>query len=363
MRLNRVVHGFLLALLLPPASSLADIQSQAITLNLEDGTISPGAPTINIRANPSVVIQVHPSKCQCTIRPTFAQPRKALAARSAALATELTNPASRYDSATIQSLKQEQIDLDKKKDDETKTDGSAIALNFEVGPPAATRDDNDGHQWKVTLPAARADYVVALGVKEQSDGACGRPQTYYVVIHVDSASFELNWSAGFAVSSLSDERLRLDPNPATGALNVVSTGTSGPTSNLVALAHYCYSAHGWSWLCVTSGLGTDLPSTGLLLLGGVAARLRPLQNANSFYLTAGAVYGPRKVLGDDYAGRPNPMVPVGTTTSSLLTTRYGFGLAVALSYGFISGAEDKFKGVFSGNSTASAPAPTGPPSK
>lgn len=337
----------------------ADIQSQAITLNLEDGTISPGAPTINIRANPSVVIQVHPAQCQCTIRPTFAQPTKGTADRSAALESKLKAAASLNDSAAIQSLQQQKVDLAKAKDEETKTDGSAIALNFEVGPPAAVRQDSDAHQWKVSLPAARADYVVALDVKARSDDTCGKtPTTYYVVIHVDSAAFELNWSAGFAVSSLSDERLRLDPNPNTGMLNVVPNGTSGPTSNLVALAHYCYSAHGWSWLCVTSGLGTDLPSSGLLLLGGVATRLRPLQNANSFYLTAGAVYGPRKVLGDDYAGRANPMVPVGTTTSTLLTTRYGFGFAVALSYGFISGAEDKFKGVFSGNNTSSAPAPT-----
>jgi hypothetical protein len=51
-----------------------------------------------------------------------------------------------------------------------------------------------------------------------------------------------------------------------------------------------------------------------------------------------------------------PLVPVGTTGPSLLSTRYGFHFFAGLSFGFFGG-EDKFKGVYTAAAKTKAPSP------
>jgi len=369
--MKRGVWWFVLPLVLVSSRTNADIESQTITLDLEKATVSPGAPTINIRANPSVVLEIRPSACNCEILPAYAGVRKSNIAIGAHEAEELT----KVFGADFNLLSSTQIMIaqEKKGGDpslaailaslEEKTrpsEASSVALNFVHGRiRAAEKQDLDGHLWTVTLSGQREDYTVEVTLKGGPQKECGDVgRRYYVVIHVDSAPYELNWSGGFAVSSLRDDRIRLDPADQPDKLKVAPNGHGGLPSNLIAMAHYCYTKPALNWLCLSTGLGTDLPSTGLLLLAGPSLRLRPIQRANSFYLTAGAIYGQHKVLNDDYAGRLNPTVPSGTSSISLLTNRYTVGVAVGLSYGFID-AQDKFKSVYSKTGSSSEPAAKG----
>ncbi len=451
MRIRIVVATFL-SIFVPPLLR-ADIASSTITLNLSDGTISPGSPTINISANPSVDIRVSPATCTCRLVPDYAPPgppvaalrtnalldqliklhapaatilsptqvaslRTALNALHSTYTTQITSlknmsrslkahPAHPLNVKDIKPYLNDQLNVDAAKpptaeqvaqattnvatqlDNAQKnqadviaadqhlnntvaatadaTDGSAMALNFHSKSkkeqatghdvPLAAQANTFGTAWDVNLLNERADYVVTVVVTgADADCANKNGHTYSVVIHVDSAPFELNWSLGIAVSTLWNQTLRLDPITNSTNLAIVESGHSSPPSNLVALAHYCTTDI--KWLCFTSGLGTDLPSTGVLVLFGPSYRFRPLADLNSFYITAGAVYGPHQILSSDYAGRTSPTVPPGTTTSTLLTTSYKVGFAVSLSYGFLNGAQDKFASVFSSNNSASSPAPS-----
>ena len=353
-------------LIIAVSAAHADIQSQTIVVDLEKETISPGAPTINIAANPSVVIDILPSKCTYKIVPGYAtlqtkrlgpQAMGALRQSLGALPDSVSraNLLAAVDRATGQ--EKESV---AKAVEQTVTLASSIVLNFERGMSAqAIRDTDSDHLWKITLLEHHQDYTVEVTPQGGTLDLCKQQRPYYVVIHVDAASFELNWSAGFAVSSLRDERFRLDPvDGQPDKLAIVANGHQGPPSNLIALAHYCYAKPTINWLCLSSGLGTDLPSTGVLLLTGIATRLKPIQSANAFYITAAATYGHHKVLGDDYSGRQNPRVPSGTTSASLLTNRYTVGFALGISYGFL-GSEDKFKSVYSKTGTTSEPVTSG----
>jgi hypothetical protein len=163
-------------------------------------------------------------------------------------------------------------------------------------------------------------------------------------LQLETAGYELDWSAGFAFLDLVDERFRLDPILGDSAnVQLVQLRDDKIPYRLAAFAHYCGAKA--RWLCWTFGLGTDVPVTGLTAIGGISARWRVIPIKDSMFFTAGVAYGPHKVLNSDFEGRSK--VPVGTTTASLLSERYDFRLAVAVSFGFFGG-EEEFKGVYEG---------------
>jgi hypothetical protein len=181
-------------------------------------------------------------------------------------------------------------------------------------------------------------------------------RTYVVPIQLDPTRFNLNWSAGFTVSGLRDDRFRLDsiPNDSQHLTLVPLTGSSLAYS-AAAFANYCMTS--LRWFCWSAGLGLDIPVSGIELMLGPSLRIKPLASSNSGLLTGGLIYGPRKRISADFQGRT--MVPAGTTQDSLLSTRYDVQLFIALSFSFLGG-ENEFKGVFSSR-TNPAPTPTQTP--
>ena len=122
-----------------------------------------------------------------------------------------------------------------------------------------------------------------------------------------------------------------------------------------AFAHYCSVKDNSEWWCpIAVGLGTNV-TDGVQVMLGTGARVRVIPETNSFYVTLGGIYGQRKRLNDDYAGRVNPTLPADVTLNSVLTNRYGFGWFVGISFGFF-GSESKFKGVYPGNADAASSA-------
>jgi hypothetical protein len=176
----------------------------------------------------------------------------------------------------------------------------------------------------------------------------------YVVLHLDTAWAALNWSAGFSVSSLRDQRIQIQDQGDGKQPLLARLEPNGPTPiQLAAYAHYCWTSDNFEWLCFpTLGLATDLKE-GFQLTFGPALRAKVIPSTNSFYLTFGAVYGQRKVINDDFVGRVNQSVPVGTTSASVLTSKYSWGGFVGVSFGFL-GSSDKFTGVYSKGKTSPA---------
>jgi hypothetical protein len=232
------------------------------------------------------------------------------------------------------------------------TPADRAVLNFVKGSKDRTPKRDGEWSWTITMKAVTRDYpidVVCTSVsKDSKNAAC--PKAHMVaVIHVETATYDFSWSAGLAVTSLRDARYRIDKNAdPTKDSALVPNGRQGYPYQLATAINYCLTSPKWSWVCpATVGLSADVPVDKLTILFGPAARFRPLDIKNAFYLSAGVSYGTKKVLNDDYAGRST--VPPGITTSSIYSDRRTFGAYVGVTFGFL-GSSKQFTGVFSGSS-------------
>jgi hypothetical protein len=317
----------------------ADARSSTITLDFEHGTISPGDPTINLNAQPSVVVEMVPAG-QYRIVPT--------GTKSAKAATDINTRASSENKASPGAAPKSVPAI---------TVGDRVVFNF-VGDGKDTIDSDGTWSWTVHMKKGMRDYPIDVicesFIKDGKKAPCSRAHML-AVIHVETAPYDFAWSAGLAVNSLRDTRYRIDPNPDdTNHSKLVRNGHGGYPYELATAANFCLVRQ--DWLCpISVGVSTAIPVDRLTILLGPAVRFRPLDISNSLYLSVGVAYGSRKELNDDYAGRST--VPAGTTSASILTDRRGFGGYVGLTFGFL-GSADKFKGVFSGSGEKTAEAPS-----
>lgn len=339
---SSVIPAFtaIVALLAGVGMAAADGRSSTVTLDFEHGTISPGDPTINLNAHPSVVLEIVPPG-NYEIIPT----------RS--LESGRTKPAADRSSTVSAGAESKERTIT----------GDRAVFNF-----VPDREDRiDGQpggawSWTIYMKKGMRDYPIEVKcvpvrpdpAKQDSTVPAECKRAHMVaVIHIETATYDLAWSAGLAVNSLRDARYRIDPNPDDPNHSaLVRNGRGGYPYELATAANFCLVRH--DWLCpITVGVSTAIPVDKLTILLGPAVRFRPLDISNSLYLSVGVAYGSRKELNDDYAGRST--VPAGTTSASVLTDRRGFGGYVGLTFGFLGGA-DKFKGVFSGSGEKTAQA-------
>lgn len=379
--------------------------SSTITVDFATRTISPANPTMNIKANSSVVLEIRPSTRAYLVVPSASllAPEASDFAKKAddypSIALDLNsfvdslrdNPANADEALkrlkdkleTVEAagtLAPDQVSAVKKKaqaaaaasKDEVRS-GSLTIINFDEhkrcpanlvlkpGVPPLGKDgqrcddwsepDNIGKSWLVHLADRGArDYSILIDCADrEKDGKnpCGEPIT--VPLHIENAVYAPFWGAGFSFTSLRDQRVRLDRNPAdseTLLLRRLQHDDSTPTQ-VAAYLHYCFVRYKWEWLCpFNAGLATDLKES-VQIMAGPGFRIRSLPLVNSAYLTVGPVYGSRKVLNDDYVGRRAATVPATTTAASLLRTERSLGAFVGLSFGFF-GSEEKFTGVYAG---------------
>jgi hypothetical protein len=403
-----------LAVVLPPGmlNAQGEGHSSTITVDFDARTISPANPTMNIKANSSVVLEIKPSKQEYFVIPSASVLSLDKTAKDLAkTATDLKIPTLTLDVANFmnrlaenpanseKALGELQADLDvlkaQGKLDETAAEsvkeeaqgvaaqakkdvrsGSLVVINFDehkkcpkelrlsqTEPPYRVDEkgrrcddwaekDNTGKSWYVHLADRGArDYAIVIDCPTAQDGKnpCIAPIT--VALHIENALYAPTWGAGFSFTSLRDQRVRLDENPAdtkTLLLRRLEHDDSTPTQ-VAAYLHYCSVKYKWEWLCLfNAGLATDLKES-IQIMAGLGIRVRSIPLVNSAYLTIGPVYGSRKVLNDDYVGRRNVTVPATTTAASLLRSEQSLGAFVGLSFGFFE-SEKKFAGVYTGKS-------------
>lgn len=370
-----------------PSSTATPIPplSSSVRLEFETGRLIPGDPTINIRAYSSVVIEVFPPSSEYRFRPAFLKRKEVdpndrrLGNLKEALGDQFAGFLSTLNSLAAEGKRPDEVSStlaaaapDASKQVVKNLASSIQAVAADVSPAVGSRAVLNFHTcgshkpcpdvvpapgvpfFNVFLPnQPHQDYLVDI---EREKGSVPRQ----VVIHLDHSTFELLWSAGFAMPWLRDDRIRLDPQSDGKTLDVKVNGFGSVPYRVAAFVHYCFLEKGLNWGCLTGGLGTNVPVDDLTIMAGISGRARPIPSLNSAYLTVGAAYGQRKALNDDLAGRDDPTVQSGTSASSLLTSRRDFRVFVALSYGFFGG-EEKFRGVYSGLGNSNSPAPAATP--
>jgi hypothetical protein len=180
-----------------------------------------------------------------------------------------------------------------------------------------------------------------------------------VAVYISDSSYSLAFTAGLAFPFLRDQRYRVEVPTTSAGSGMGSTGQ--PNSNLVRImpnepisssvavfANYCFTRRSLSFICpVSVGLATNLSSS-LQVMSGPSFRITSIPLVNSAYFSGGVIYGQRKVLNDDLVGVANPTVTANTSAGSVLTSKYSVSGFVALSFGFLGGSADKFKGVYDG---------------
>jgi hypothetical protein len=389
-----------------PVASRADIASSTVIVEfLEKQTkITPGDPTINLAASPSVIIEIQPGDNTFRVTPILARASIVDAARAAkseiqTLALErnallaklndvIENPSDRSVTETIQQLDDakgrttttgEKAALEKAKTElSTAAAGATVSsnrvlLNFHRGwyyeykrndiPPADQRDRAAALAdagWDIWLRNRHYafDFPVEIECVDSAKAKCLGTQKRLLIIHVDTASWAVTASAGVLFAGLRDERYRVDASS-----HLVRVNSEGDIPYYVAsYLHYC-PINGLpvlSSFCPTLAIGTNVPSTGVVFGLGIAGHLKPLASINSAYLSVGGVYGPRKTLSDTYLGQTQPItVPANTSAASVLTTHYAFRWFAGISLG-ITADVDKFRGLYSGGKASGSetkPAP------
>jgi len=237
--------------------------------------------------------------------------------------------------------------------------GSRIVLNFTPDREPCPSGFQD-----CTIPINEALYDVHFSARGNrdfpiiiSDPSCNGNDcsARSIVVHVDSSTNDLTFSAGAALPNLRDERYQIgaasNPDGTKSLKRIEPDATAAP--HLAVFANWCWFKY--PYFCLPSfGITTDSSlSNGLAFLLGPSLRVKPVATLNSFYLSAGVVYGQRKAISDDFAGMTS--VPSNVTKDSLLTNKWRASWFVGVSFGFVSGAEQKFAGVFSGSHTPTSP--------
>jgi hypothetical protein len=363
-----------------------------VALDFATGTVTPGEPTININAHPSIVVDVMPGGTVFRICPASCdaplggvgnaavqaeaklramklpeETLQTLISRVRAVAAEPTTKSLTVSPTELNALNPSQKSEAKKVLDEVEAQrkasedakktvitGNRTAINFRTSPGTEgliSVVPSGPHLWDVTFygPKRSRDFVIDVACGEEKEEACpGKTRHRIVVVYIDSSQFDLRWSMGVAASGLRDDRVRFDAitgDSQNQSLKV--TGKGSVPYVLGAFAHYCPVKDGVQWLCPSAGFGLDIPVSGLQVMVGPAIRVRPLVSQDAGFLFFGMAYGPRKVLADKFAGVQQPTVKIGTTPENVLSTGYGVSWVVGISFGFFGG-EEKFKGVYSG---------------
>jgi len=409
------MRRLLIVLLLAPAFVFGANAPNANTIRVEfqpnQTSITPGDPTINIVANPSVTLNILPGSDVFAVAPILsvrgaqaavAQQLKQLSslpestglksfldAKVLALSTKSLTAAEVQTTAEELSAKAEEVkgnpaatttlkeSAQALASTESTTIANAVLLRFHriMGESAQERAvalSDPAAGWDIYLrdPHSSFDFPVTITcLGAPGDGstpdatqcpAGSRKRT--ILIHVTPASWAIAASAGVMFPWLRDERYRTEATSDGTATHLVRVHPDGSLPYyLVSYLHYC-PIGGIAVLnafCPSLGVGTKVPSSGVLFTLGLSGHIKPLENVNSGYLDFGIAYGPHKVLNDDYVHRPSPItVPSGTSASNLLTTRYAFKAFVGISIG-ITADIDKFRGLYSGTKggTQTTPAP------
>lgn len=164
-------------------------------------------------------------------------------------------------------------------------------------------------------------------------------------IFIREQPWDLRWSAGFTFFNRRDERYRLVDAAAENeepSFEQVSAGSY--PYQLSAFAHYHPLAG--DWFAVSAGVGADVPVEDLSVMLGASVSLRTLPLVNSLYATAGLSYSPADRLKARFEGITN--LQEGTSQEDLVERESGFGIFIALTFGF-AGGEEQFRGVVSGS--------------
>jgi hypothetical protein len=367
--------------------TVAEGSSHTITLDYTTGVVTPGEPTININARPSIVVEVMPADqifriCPNTCEPNALQDAVTRAERelhalgladdrlrslvsqirdvAAAPAARALDPAGPEIQALPDKVQGEvgkilgEVEQQRKAASaaqKTIVTGNRTAVNFEAkkGEEGIGIIPLGPNLWTVTYygPKRSRDFVIDVECTEAAK-CPGGARHRVIAVHIDSSQFDLRWSMGIAASGLRDDRVRFDPIPGDSENQSLTVTGEGPVPYVLgAFAHYCPVKDGIQWLCPSAGFGLDIPVSGLQVMVGPAIRVRPLTSDDAGFLFFGVAYGPRKELADRFIGLEQPTVKIGTTPENVLSTKYKTSWVVGISFGFFGG-EEKFKGVYSG---------------
>lgn len=401
------IRGLLVVSLVLAAGSplRGDIDSTLVKVEFMDGQtkVTPGDPTINLAASPSIVLEVQPGDATFDVTPVLATNALVQVAQDQltelksldntkindAFSAYITNPSKEnFDKVkkVLGNAKRDpganQADKDKidnakaqleKKEEGTTQSANRFLLNFHRGWWWEYGGGSRSDIWKAhcikdskgncdhhvdfiePLPGAgwdiyltnrtyASDFPIVItcrGDKCKKGGSASR----LLVIHLDTASWAIASSAGVIFPYLRDERYSVNSDN-----QLVRLPDGGIPYFAATYLHYC-QINGVPVLeafCPTLVVGTQVPSDGILIGLGLGARIKPLKSINAAYFDFGVAYGPHKTLNDTYLGMPPPRtVPAGTNPDDVLKTRYAFKFFVGVSIGITDGIE-KFRGVFPG---------------
>ncbi len=96
---------------------------------------------------------------------------------------------------------------------------------------------------------------------------------------------------------------------------------------------------------LTFGVSTKIPVEQLTAVAGVTGRIKPFPITDSAYVTIGMAYRGHQRLLPKY--RATLLAPAGLEEADILGSEHGFGLFLAVSFGF-GGGDTQFKKVVSG---------------
>jgi hypothetical protein len=393
---------FLTSLVTGAARSEDDNKKVKVEFLKGQTKLTPGDPTINLAASPSVLLEVLPGESTfevtadlSTIAAIARQQQTQLSdipgeAIHSALEGLVSEPTQGNLSDAIQTLGSLKADPQLSKDQKDKLDAALktfeeakkepettsvtassnrFLLNFHRGWWWEYHNGPNKNAWKRHCSwtskgeCEHVDFVekrgnsgfdVYLINRTHSDAfrimikctanCTNEPNERLLVIYIDSASFAPTLSAGVIFPDLRDERYAVN-----GQKELVRLPDGGVPYYASTLLHYC-PINGVPVLdafCPTLAIATQVPADGVVIGLGLAGRLKPLETVNAAYFSFGASYGPHKVLSDTYRGKSPVTVPDGTNIDDILKTRYAFKFFAGVSIGIADGIE-KFRGVFPG---------------
>jgi hypothetical protein len=328
--------------ILAMASSRPVTANATLTIDLKNGSTDPEKPVVNIKAAETLAIKVVPP-CECwrlrlrlapkgdtteAIGSSFAikfDSPKALAIPGVGLFVDLIKSEKRKAGATVESH------------------GNGIWSIYVPDPTTMLLDVSIDTKTSNESLAAMAK---ALGSTPEEL----KLKVFPVPVELEFATYQLFWSGGFSFLDLRDQRYRIDSIPGDADnLKLVRLRDGEISYQVMVLGHYCDV--GTRALCWSVGLGTEVPSDGVTVGAGLSGRMRVIPIADSMYITLGAAYGRHHVLGSSFEGRTTNgirTVPVGTTTSAVLESRYDVRFFVTLSFGFLGGGAKDFTGIYAG---------------
>ncbi len=201
--------------------------------------------------------------------------------------------------------------------------------------------------WEVFGPAHAIHFAFE---KADVDSWAGR--RYLVPIDVRDVAWALQFSQGLAFLGTRDQRYQLTANKDDPNKQDLARLPDGSVPYRVAVyAHYVpIEFQHWA---LTAGLATDVPVSGLTAMVGGSISVGTMAKNEAAFLTVGACYSQYKALASDYEGKPQ--VPASVTTSTLMQTRSGVSWFVGLSFSFVGGSAEQFKGLMTGGGSSTQP--------